>query len=355
MKILHLLSSSSYSGAENVVCQIINMMKELQDVESVYCSCDGNIRRTLDEKRIKFCPVKNMSTKEIKQVLQVEKPDIIHAHDRKASLLAALCCGKTPFISHIHGNAMSTRHFSVKAIAYLFAALKAKHIFWVSQSSFDGFVFNKSIKKKSSILYNIIDIDALYSKLELDNQEYKYDVIFVGRIAEEKDPMRLLDVFRLVADEITCVRLAIVGTGDMEKEVKEKITQLELESNVFCLGYQSNPFKLMDDAKVMLMTSKYEGTPMCAIEALALGLPIVSTPADGMKVLIQNGENGYLSDDNEALARNVINIIQSSELRERLSNNAKIFSQKYNNIQEYSEKIFKMYCESLIGVGEKHG
>ena len=58
MKVLHLLSSNKYSGAENVVCQIIKMFGN--DAEMVYCSPDGDIRKTLNDKNIKFIPLKEL-------------------------------------------------------------------------------------------------------------------------------------------------------------------------------------------------------------------------------------------------------------------------------------------------------
>ena len=107
MKVLHILQSSHFSGAENVVCQIITMMKDVPGFEAVYCSCDGTIRKALDERLIKFVPVNKLSVKEIRRVIREEKPDIIHAHDRTASLITSICCGKIPYISHIHYNAVN--------------------------------------------------------------------------------------------------------------------------------------------------------------------------------------------------------------------------------------------------------
>lgn len=188
MKVLHLLQSNRFSGAENVVCQIIGMMKNEPDMEMVYCSRDGQIAEALDERNIPFAPIKELSVEEVKRVIKEQKPDIIHAHDMRASFYAALACGKIPLISHIHNNAFDSRGLSAKSIAYIYAAKKAKHIFWVSQSSFDGYAFHKFFRKKSTVLYNIIDIDALYEKMKLDENVYNYDVIYVGRLPPKKPP-----------------------------------------------------------------------------------------------------------------------------------------------------------------------
>ena len=59
MKVLHLLQSNRFSGAENVVCQIIDMFRTDKDIEMVYCSPDGPIKETLTERKIRFVPLKN--------------------------------------------------------------------------------------------------------------------------------------------------------------------------------------------------------------------------------------------------------------------------------------------------------
>ena len=192
-------------------------------------------------------------------------------------------------------------------------------------------------------MYNIINVESLYEKLKLDSSYYPYDIVFVGRIVDPKDPFRLLEVCRLVINERKNARIAIVGSGDLEDKVKEKANELGLLNNISFLGFQTNPYKILFDSKVMLMTSKYEGTPMCALEAQALGVPIVSTPVDGMKELIKDGFNGYLTNDNNMLATYVVSILDSELLRQNLSNNARAFSIKHNDINRYREELLQVY------------
>lgn len=343
MKILHLLQSDRFSGAENVVCQIINMFKDEPNIEMVYCSPDGQIREALKERNIRFVPLKNFSVGEIKRVLKEEKPDIIHAHDMRASFYAARVCENISLISHIHNNAFNSRGISPKSIAYMYAAMKAKHIFWVSQSSFKGYAFHKLFHKKSEVLYNIIDIDALYEKMRLDTKKYNFDITYIGRLTYPKNPQRLMRVFRLVKEKMPTVKIAVVGTGDLEKEIKELAKEYGLVDNVDFLGFQSNPSKILYDSKVMVMTSRWEGTPMCALEALALGVPIVSTPTDGMRDLIELDENGFLSEDDNVLAKKIVELVSDTNKQLESSKKARDFSVRYNNIQTYKLAIMQSY------------
>lgn len=347
MKVLHLLQSNRFSGAENVVCQIIGMMRNEPDMEMVYCSRDGQISDALRERNIPFVPIQELSVKEVKRVVKEQKPDIIHAHDMRAGFVATCACGKIPLISHIHNNNFDSRGLSAKSIAYYFAARKAKHIFWVSQSSFDGYAFHKSLKNKSTVLYNIIDINALYEKMKLDNNSYDYDVVYVGRLTPPKNPRRLMNVFRLLQEKQPDVKMAVVGTGELEAETKALAKDYDLLDNVSFLGFMPNPLKLLYDSKVMIMTSRWEGTPMCALEAMALGVPIVSTPVDGLKDLVINGKNGYLSDDDEELAVKLCTLSNDELLHDLFSSACIAKSKIYNDKQKYKGKLLSVYTNEV--------
>ena len=136
-KILHILSSNIYSGAENVACTIIESLNN--NYEMYYCSPIGPIKEKLKEKGIKYIPISKMSYREIKKIENEINPDIIHAHDVRSSFIAGLMKNTTDIISHIHGNHMYMRKKTLQSILYLFATKKFKHIFWVSESSYNGF------------------------------------------------------------------------------------------------------------------------------------------------------------------------------------------------------------------------
>lgn len=340
--VLHILSSRAYNGAENVVFQIKSMFED-SNIKIIYCSLDGPIRKQLEEEKFEFYPIKEMSIKEIKQVIHKVKPDIIHAHDMRASFFSALACGKIPLISHVHNNNFDSRTISLKSILYYYAAKKARHIFWVSQASFNGYAFHERLKQKSMILYNVIDANKIYQKAAQDPEEYDYDIVYVGRLTYPKNPQRLVKVIAGIAKKYPKLKAAIVGTGDMEAEIKQLVKDMGAETFIDMLGYRINPYKIIRQSKLMIMTSLYEGLPMCALEAMALGVPIVSTPVDGLKEIVDNGENGYLSDNDDLLIEKCYDIITNSELRESLSNATLKKASIFMNTQLYRKKIENAY------------
>ena len=343
MKILHLLQSNRFSGAENVACQIIDIMRAHPEYEIVYCSTDGPIREALQERNIRFAPIKKLSIKELRRVFAQEKPDVIHAHDRTAGFYAALTCGKTKLIAHIHNSAFASQGISLKSMLYLLAAWKAKHIFWVSSSACEGNRFHKLLKKKSTVLQNIINVDALYQRMALDENVYNYDVVYLGRLACVKNPQRMMRILAKVLKQRPETKIAIVGQGELEAEVKSLAKTLAVADKVAFLGFQSNPLKILHDAKAMLITSYREGFPMCMVESLAVGTPVVSTPIDGVKERVEDGKNGFLSDEDDVLAARIIEILTNAELYEQLSAYAKKQSAEVNNAEEYCRKLIDAY------------
>lgn len=351
MKIVHLLQSSQFSGAENVVCQIIGLMKNEPDMEMFYCSRDGQIREALEERNISFIPIKDITVDEIKRVIKSYRPDIIHAHDMRASYIAARAAGKIPVISHIHNNNFDSRGLSAKSIAYLYAGFKAKHIFWVSDSSYNGYAFHKLLSRKSEVLYNIIDIEALYKKMKLDTNSYEFDVVYLGRLTYQKNPIRLMSVFKKLIHEVPNVKIAVIGTGELENETREEAERLELGSNVTFLGFQSNPYKILHDSKLMIMTSLWEGTPMCVLEAMSLGVPVVSTPTDGVKVVVENNVTGFLGETDKEIIDCCKKILINTSIRKEMSIASAERARDLMDIKKYKNKIMKAY--KLIDGGMK--
>lgn len=342
MKVMHVLNSRIYSGAEKVVCQIIHAFQG--EVEMVYCSPESDIvRKMVEGQGVTYLPMKTMSVSELSRVIREQKPDLIHAHDMRAGFFSALCCGNIPLVSHIHNNAYDARGLSPKTVGYLLAGFRAKHIFWVSQSSFDGYAFHKLFAKKSSVLYNVIDTDEIYTKLSQDSNTYDYDLIYVGRLTYQKNPQRLLRLCARLKESKPDLKVAIVGTGELEEELKALCKELNLEDTVHFLGFQPNPIKMVACSKAMILTSRWEGTPMCALEAMALGTPVVSTPSDGMKDLLTDGVSGYLTESDEQMATDLLKIFTQPEHRQLLAENARKKFDSLNDGEAYKRAIRTAY------------
>ncbi len=340
---MHVLQSPFFSGAENVVCQIIEMFKD-SEYEMVYCSPDGPIRETVEKKGIAFIPLAEINVANLRKAIQAYKPDIIHAHDRKASICAALACS-LPVVSHMHVNNPSNGKLDVKSLIYSFFSCRFRHVFWVSNSALTDFRYkHKSISEKSSVLYNVIDIVKLKQRMAEDKNTYPYDAVVLGRLTYQKNPERALGVIKKVLEKNSSAQFAVIGSGPLEAQVVSELKKDEYKGRVKYLGYMDNPLKALRDSKAMLMTSRFEGTPMTVLEAMALGVPVVSTPVDGVADLIKDGVNGFLSDSDDMLSEKLNELIINIDIRAELSDAARQTAERLMNIDVYKEKLTEVYA-----------
>lgn len=340
MKVLHILSSNKFSGAENVVCQIISMFDN--DIEMAYCSPDGPIKETLANKNITFIPLEKLNLKNIKKAVKEFKPDIIHCHDFKAIILGSFI--KNVYkVGHIHTNKVEMHSFNLKSILVKHFFKKFDQLVWVSTSSYAEFYFKNKVATKSSILPNIISVEKLISNANLSDDTKNYDVLYLGRMCYEKDPIRLATILASLIKTNPTIKCGVIGDGYMMEDFKNALKNYEVEGKIDVLGFMSNPYKILQSSKCLLMTSNLEGTPMCAIEAISLGVPVISTKTGGMNDLIKNDINGYLYDTNEEAQKCILELLKNENKLMQLKESSKQFGANYNKVEEYKSKLSKIY------------
>ena len=131
---------------------------------------------------------------------------------------------------------------------------------------------------KIETVYNPFDLDKI-KKLSLekvDNYEFtKFTFISVGRLDTGKNHKLLIDAFSEL--DVDKVELIILGEGSLRAELEKQIKELNLEKSVSLLGFDNNPYKYFSKADAFVFSSLYEGFPNVLVEALACGLPVIST------------------------------------------------------------------------------
>lgn len=343
MKILHILSSNKYSGAENVACQIIALFREEDDV--AYCSPDGQIADALKERNIKFIPLKKMSTSEVKRAIKEFKPDVVHAHDPKAICTVGLVKGNFKMIAHVHNNRPDFRKKSLNSILFNFIVKKKKisKIFWVSNSCFNDYVFKENVREKSLVLNNIINQDEIIEKSKKAELSEKSDIAFLGRITYQKNPQRLVSIIGKIAEVYPKIKVAIIGDGDLMDECKKLAEELKLQDNIKFYGFLTNSFGLLKNSKLFLMSSRFEGNPMCILEAETLGLPIIAPEISELKTTVIDGVSGYLYKSDEECVKLVTELLNDSDKYKKLKKSTEEFSKEYNDLKKYKEILADSY------------
>ncbi len=139
---------------------------------------------------------------------------------------------------------------------------------------------------------NGVDTDLFCPGTDLAAQ--RPSVISVGRLVLEKDPLNLLEAFRLTALMAPEARFTIIGDGYLRPEVKEFIRCHGLESKIDLVSGTNDVISHLRRAWVFAMASISESSPNVVIEAMAVGLPVVATMVGGIPELVDQGETGLL-------------------------------------------------------------
>lgn len=171
--------------------------------------------------------------------------------------------------------------------------------------------FSKHIQEMSVIIQNPIN-DNL-PKPHFGVREKR--IVTAARLDKQKNVKMLVNAFSIFHKMSSDYILEIYGKGDLESDIANQIKTLGLEKSVFLKGFVSDIYKEMQKAAFFVLSSDYEGISNSMLEALCLGLPVVSTdhPIGGARMYIKNDWNGYLSPvgDAEKFAHNMIKMVQN--------------------------------------------
>ena len=341
--VLHILNTSTYSGAENVAITIIRAMSaRYTDCRLIYVSPDGPIRERLNKEGVEFEPITSVSVKEIRRVVRKYRPDMIHAHDFTASIVSAAATLRTPVISHIHNNVLWLKRLCPRSIVYGLSCIRYRKILGVSPSVFDEFVFGGLIKKKSRVIGNPIDLSVTRGAAERAKNKDGYDVVFLGRLSEAKAPLEFVEVIGELSQKMK-VSAAMIGDGELRDAVSEKISALGLSDTVKLLGFMDNPHGVLGASRALCMTSKWEGYGLVAAEALALGKPVVATRVGGIPTIL--GEIGYLCDSKDEMINSLMALLGDAELYREASHGALERAAELDNVGEYIDGLNRIYTE----------
>ncbi len=161
-------------------------------------------------------------------------------------------------------------------------------------------------------------------------------VIAVGRYDFQKGFDDLIQIWRLVHQEVPEYKLDIFGKGPLEEEYKTLIQELGLQNTVFLRAPVKDIASEYLKSACVVMSSRYEGLPMALLEGQVCGLPMVSyTCKCGPKDIISDGVNGFLipEGDKELFASRVVQVLKDEDLRKEMGKNAKAMSDRFSEAE----------------------
>jgi len=231
----------------------------------------------------------------------------------------------------------------------------------------DGMIVNaKSIKRtllesdfmkseKIRVIYNGVDWREIEKKAEEFVAWVKpspFTVVSLGELSERKGHDLLLNSFACFLRQSSGFQkcgIVLIGEGT-QRDRLEKISQdLHVEKHVHFLGFQDNPFPYIKKCDVFVSASKNEGISNAVLEAMVLGLPVISTNAGGMEECFVNGENGHLVGDGDVrqLAEVLLTLYRDPQKRKQLGSAGRKRVIQTFSTERMAEEILN-FCTELF-------
>ena len=282
-------------------------------------------------------------------------PDIIHVQSTMigmAGFLSKMLLRK-PYVIFAHGSDIyhhwAFHKFSSRLVFRRASAVIAltEHMKREMQKIYNReiLVIPNGVSLKS--FESITTPEILRGKLGLDKTAEI--LLFVGRLHTVKGLKYLIEAMKIISHKHAKVNLVLVGGGNERQYLHEMVKKLRLSKCVLFVGQVPNSkiSEYMFASDIFVLPSLSEGLPVTILEALAAGLPIVTTNVRGLPEIVKNGENGFTVDPQNPtqLAERIMFLLSNNELRQ------KIFANNVIKAKEYSweavvEKLEKVYLNA---------
>lgn len=354
MKILHVSQSNVYSGVEIVAINIIKSMPDT--IESVYLTKAGPIETKLLEHEIEFIAVENVDEKAIEKAIDEVKPDIIHAYEYDASMLCAKCTNSLPIISHLYSSPHWIRKIGPKSVSYGGACKNFTKIITVSSSVEKEAWFKDKIAGKSRVLGNPFSPARVFEKgylaaTEMSKEKldaYKSDILYVAHLTQDKNPFEFIYIINEIKKTHPDIKAIMVGSGDLGAKCIKLISKLSLEDNIKMVGFQYNPFIYMNQTRMLIITSSFEGFGLATLEAMTFAKPVLTSCVEGPTYVV-NDACGYICGnakkpiDRNLFVENALELLDDESIYQAKSAAARKRAKDFDNFDDYMKEIKLIY------------
>lgn len=230
-----------------------------------------------------------------------------------------------------------------------FSSIRADKTVCISKNvEYDMRNFFKIKEKKLCTIYNPVDIKSLLT-IEEDytfDKEFSdyFNIVTMGRLTYQKGQWNLIYAIKDIVVQYPKVRLYILGDGELKNELEELVKKLELEEHVFFLGFISNAHKFLRQCDLFVLTSLFEGLGNVLLEAMALGLPVISTDCkSGPREIIAPNSNIKSVCENIDVERFGILVKQFSKEKNIVDNDSLVYIKQAIEMFYLDKKLREKY------------
>lgn len=365
IRIMHVVQAAG--GVDKYIQMLLKYLDKDKFENILVCSQDFD-RSNYEELVVVFEQIpmqREIGVKDLKAIRNVRKlikkysPDIVYAHSSKAGAIARIAdIGlKNHCIYNPHGWAFNMKISRIKQTLYVLieriASLFCEKIICISDAEKESALQNKICKAdKLQVIYNGVDIDAyengphgMIKRSDVGIPEDAFVIGMVGRISRQKAPDIFVRAAKLIKQDIPNAHFLIVGSGDMEDEVREYANNNGIADCLHITGWVQNSMPYIELFDVACLLSRWEGFGLVLPEYMMAEKPIVATRVDAIPNIIQDEMNGILVSDSsiKETYKAVIKIYHNEMLMEKLClNGIRIVNERFSILRTASEteKLF---------------
>ncbi|MCX7883739.1 MAG: glycosyltransferase family 4 protein [Caloramator sp.] len=355
-KIIFVTRNMKAGGAERVIAQIANNFSRLGiqcmiitlDNEEIFYQLDYAVKvHSIGRLSNNLYLDKFLKYKELRRYINANKPDIVVAlpEDIGIFVIPALMGTNIPVVVSERNNPWVMPYKKItRILRRIFYPFASGLIFQTEQAAS---FFPKNIRKKGIVLPNPLDLERIP---EPWRGERRKEIVGAGRLDKQKNFHLLIRAFAKFYIKHPDYILTIYGDGPLKNELINFASTLLPKKAYNFPGRTKELLEKMNGASMFVLSSDYEGMPNVVIEAMAMGMPVISTdcPSGGPAYLIKNGINGLLIpvNDVDALTEAMFKIVDSEELANKLGENAKGITERlnYNIVAEEWRNYIEHIC-----------
>ena len=345
-------SSFVIGGAENMVYELAKSF-DLENINPTVITLHSPVHSSLEDK-VEKAKIHNIFANcegrvtlkklfHVYQLVKKEKPSIIHAH------MSGVIYGLPWVLTHdtkmvVTAHTTPNKAFNARTTKILTWLAKKKKVLLVAVSDENEMLMLKEYGLcKSSIrcVNNGIDLSRYYQK------EHRGTVfINVGRHDANKNQAQIIRLFYKIHMQNQDSKLILCGEGPEHDNLLRQVKELGLSDAVKFTGNVSNVQDYLADADIYVQSSHREGLPLSVIEAMASGLPVISTDVGGMKNIVR--DNGFLVPDNDddKMLNAMIRLSEDKQMCKEMGKKSKIYSIDFS-AQEMSSNYEQIYRELI--------
>lgn len=354
VRVLHVIDSFDLGGGQTALLNLIRATNRKRFEPEVACMHGHGV--FWDEFAALGIPVHSLSSNKkvplylvkLAKLILTRRPVIVHCHLFGSNWIAkplATALGVRVRVNHDQCN--DGLRYDKPVLRWIDAAtnLMSSHICAVSASTRDFLVQREHVNPgKVSLVYNGIDVDRFKPRgPQVRNDAFV--VAGVGRLHPQKNFMLFLDVAAELLRRGLPMRFVIAGTGPEDEMLRKRCATLGIAKQVQFLGHVKDTASLYAASDVLLMTSKFEGTPLTILEAMAMRLPVVAPQLDGIGEILQNGVDGLLIDstDSARYADAIAKLYKDRDYAKRLAGEAERNVRQNFSSQSMAAAVERIY------------